>query len=309
MSQSYISNIPIILWSSAILVAGACSSHYSETQSKNLARVGDQYLTIEQARQAIPAAIYREDSTYALQQYRQQWIEEQLLLKEANAVGLDDQKAVQSKIKNAREEILRDALRAYVISTEVDSTITDQEVESYFNAHKKHFVLQEPYVQFRHMQTPSITDARAAQQALRDSMAWEEVARQYSANPKNAIKESKRFYPLSMALADIDIMQRYLGSISVGDISAIQRLNGTYHFVQLTGRREQGSPPDLAWLRDEVRERLLLEKRQRKFNSFLKNLYLKAESDNEIESYNVLSTQTNPKNSTQDTLESNSTDE
>lgn len=292
-----------------ILVSSACNSHYSEKQSKNLARVGNQYLTIDQAKQAIPASVFQEDSAYALEQYRQQWIEEQLLLREANKVGIGDQRTVQAKIQNAREEILREALQTYVISTEVDSSITDQEVQNYFNAHKKHFILQEPYVQFRHLQTPSITDARAAKQALRDSVSWEKVARQYGVDSTWVVKESKRFYPLSMALADIDIMQSYLGFMNVNDISAIQRVNGLYHFVQLTGKREEGSHPDLEWLADDIKNQLLLDKRQRKFKSFLKNLYLKAESDNEIESYNVLPTQTNPKNSTQDTLESNSTDE
>lgn len=292
-----------------ILAFTACGSQYPEKQSQNLARVGDQYLTVEEAKQAIPASLYREDSTYALQQYREQWIEEQLLLREANELALGEQRAVQRKIKGAREEILRDALRAYIVSSEVDSIITDQEAQKYFDTHKKHFVLEEPYVRFRHLQTPSITDARVAKEALRDSVAWEQVARKYGVESEKAIKESKRFYPLSMALAGIDIMQDYLGSINIDDISAIQRVDGVYHFVQLTDKREEGSSPDLDWLMDDIKNQLLLDKRQRKFKSFLKNLYLKAESDNEMESYNVLSTQTNPKNSTQDTLESNSTDE
>ncbi|MCW9706308.1 peptidyl-prolyl cis-trans isomerase [Fodinibius salsisoli] len=293
-----------------ILSLSACRGQYStDTESQNLARVDSQYLTVEQAKQDIPSSFYQEDSLYALQQYREQWIQEQLLLKEANRLGVEDREAVQKKIKQARTEILQEALRAYIMSSEVDSTITEQEAQNYFNNHKNHFTLQEPYVQFRHLQTQNITDARTAKQALRDSISWKVVAQKYTSNPKKAVQKSQRYLPLSMALADIEIMQTYLGTIDIGAISAIQRVNGMYHFVQLTDRREEGSSPDLDWLMDEIKNLLILEKRQRKFNSYLKNLYLKAESDNEIASYNVLSTQTNPKNSTQDTLESNSTDE
>lgn len=298
------------MWMSAVIfLVSGCGNPDPEETSEHLARVGNQYLTIQQAKKDIPSFIYQQDSITALKQYRKQWIHEQLLLGQAHKFELEQQQAVQQKIKQARQEVLKEAVKTFIISSEVDSTISDEEARNYFNAHKNHFVLQEPYVQFRHVQAQNIEDARAAKQALRDSASWQEVAQQYAINPKQALSKSKRYFPLSMALAEVEIMQQYLETINIGDISAIQRANGIYHFVELTDRRAKGESPDLNWLMDEIKSRILMEKRQRKFNSYLKNLYLSAESDNEITSYNVLSTRTNSKNSTVDTLESNSTDE
>jgi hypothetical protein len=290
-------------------VLSGCGSHQSESGPQNLARVGNQYLTIQQAKKEIPSFIYKQDSISALSQYRKQWIHEQLLLKEADKFELEQQQPVQDKIKQARQEVLKQALKTHIVTTEVDSTIAEQKIREYYDTHKKHFILQEPYVQFRHLQASNIQDARAARQALRDSLSWQEVAQMYAINPQQAISESNRYLPLSMAVSNINIMQSYLETIPVGNISAIQRANGVYHFVQLTDRRAGGEAPELSWLKDEIKSQMLREKRQRKFNSYLKNLYLSAESDNEITSYNVLSTQTNSKNSTVDTLERNSTDE
>lgn len=298
--------ISIVLGALILLSVSACNNHGPKDPGTALARVGNQYLTLEEARKAIPDFMYQRDSTAALTQYREQWIQEQLVLLQANKLNLQQHPSIREKLKQARKEILREAVRKQVMITQVDTTITDEEARTYFENHKEHFILTEPYVQFRHLALKEIADARAAQLALGGGTPWKEVVQKYAPNPDEAQRRARRYWPLSLALKDIEVMHNYLQSLEVGEVSAIQRVNGLYHFVQLTGRRPKGAHPDLTWIMSEVKNWIVRDKRQRKFSSYLKNLYLKAKSDNEIETFNVLPTQANVKKSTPDTLERNS---
>lgn len=281
-----------------------CNPVPDEKKEAALARVGNEMLTVKEARAQIPEFMLEEDSVEALRSYRKSWIEKRLMLQEAARLQLSQRQEIQAKMKEARNEVLTQALKDVVISDfEEGLVITDEEARNYYQAHKDQFILNERFVRFRHMVAPDIGSARAAKRELMQAVSWPEVARKYSINPETKIAEAEQFWPISMAAADIDIMNRYLQIIGQTEISPIQRVGGNYHFVQLMESRAKGEHPDLDWLTTQIKDWLTLDKRRRHFSSYVKNLYLKAQSNNEIETYNVLPTNSNPKSSSVDTLE------
>ncbi len=308
MSRINISNIIFTAFLSVLMVA--CQRPAPTEKEDTLARVGNKYLTVEQAQSAVPDFLLQQDSIGTLTKYRDEWIRQQVLLQEANRLGLAQESEVQRKLQKAREEVLREALREFVVgSQQQDLTVTDEEARAYYQAHKNQFVLDEEFVQFRHMRARTLKQARAAKQDLLQAVSWPEVAQDYAIDPKRAIEDSDQYWPISMALSDISIMNRYLNIIGQNEISPIQRVNGVYHFVQLIDSRAKGELPDLEWLMEKIKDQMLLNKQRRNFSSYVKNLYLKAKSNNEVETFNVLPTQPNPKTTFEDTLESDSTNE
>lgn len=288
----------------------SCIRSPSENSNNSLARVGEEYLTVQEAKKLIPGFIIKQDSINALKRYREKWIQDQILLQEAYRLGLDQKEEVQSKLNKARKEILRQALKDYIIgSLEGDDSVSDQEAQSYYQAHQSKFALDEEFVRFRHMRARTSKDARAAKRDLLYAVPWKEVAQKYSIDPESVIKEAGKFWPLSMAANNIDVMNRYLHVIGQMEISPIQRVDGVYHFVQLLESRAKGEHPDLDWLIEQIKDWMILNKRHRHFKSYVKNLYLKARSNNEIESFNVLPVNPNQKSTVSDTLEITPTDE
>lgn len=302
-----LSNIIFRIFSCVLLIS--CQQVSQEPAKNALARVGNNYLTIEQATEEIPDFILKEDSVQAIKRYRDNWIREQLLLQEANRLGLGNKPEIQQKIKKAREEILRQALKDYVVASQQDQQISDEQARTYYQANKEKFVLEEDLVKFRHMRTNTLTEARNARQDLLDGVPWPEVARKYAIDPSTAISESDQYWPISIAAQGIGIMNRYLNVIGRSEISPIQRVNGVYHFVQLMDIQPKGNHPNLDWLMEEIKGWMILNKRRRNFSSFVQNLYLKAESNNEVETFNVLSPKPNLNRSLQDTLENNTPNE
>lgn len=288
----------------------SCTSPAPQNRDNTLARVGNEYLTLEEARSSVPEFLLRQDSIGTLKKYRDDWIQQQIILQEAQRLGLSKNEEVKRKLRKAREEVLRKALKDYVVGSNQDKLkVTDEEARNYYQANKEQFVLDEEFVQFRHLRARTLKEARAAKKDLLGGVPWPEVAREYAIDAESAIENSGQFWPLSMALSEISIMNRYLNIIGQNEISPIQRVNGVYHFVQLIESRAEGEIPDLDWLLNKIKDWMKLNKQRQNFSSYVKNLYLKAKSNNEVETFNVLPTTTNQNSTLEDTLESKSTDE
>ncbi|MDZ7714940.1 MAG: peptidyl-prolyl cis-trans isomerase [Balneolaceae bacterium] len=286
---------------------GGCNSNGRDSDAKELARVGNEYLTLDEAINEIPEFVLSQDSIKALSDYREKWIERQIVLQEAQRLQLAQSEEVRKRIQKAEEEILKQALKEAILQKFNNNLkISDQEAQNYYQAHKDQFILNERFVKFRHIETNDLESARAARRDLARGISWPEVARDYSINPEAAIRSSEQYWPISIALSDLDIMNDYLRRIGHTERSVIRRIGENYHFVQLMDSRAAGEHPDLDWLIEQIKEWLVLDKRNRHFSSYVKNLYLKAQSNNEITIYNVLKKNTsNISNEKTDTLESN----
>lgn len=288
----------------------SCSDTESVEGDQVLARVGNERLTLDDARNQIPGFVFNEDSVVALTQYRDEWIQKKVLLQEADRINLAQQRSIQEKMQNAHQEVLVEGLKDYVIKDyEEDLQVSDEEARSYYQANKNQFILNEEFVRFRHVETEDMVSARAAKRELMQGIEWPEVARKYSIDPETKIRQSEQYWPISMALADYNILNHYLSLIGNTEISQIERINGNYHFVQLRDTRAEGEHPELDWLIEQIKDWLLLRKKKRHFSSYVKNLYLKAQSNNEVEIFNILPETDNQNSVINDTLQTNSTNE
>lgn len=284
MSKFKIYLLPVLL-----LMTACSEGGYQSSQSVLLARVGNHYLTLQEARAAVPDFMMQQDSLKALQSYRKEWIQQKLLLQKANELQLSGQEAIQRRLQNNREQILTNALRQVLLSQyDASTVISDEEALSYYKNNKEQFILKERYVQFRHVSTDSIKYARAARQELLSETPWPEVARLYSENAQQQIKQAQKYRPQSTVFSNYPVLKQYIAELDSGQISPVRHLKGAYHFVQLIGSREAGETAKPEWILKQLKEWIMLEKKQQFFNSYVKNLYLNAMEHNEIELYNVL---------------------
>lgn len=268
------------------LISCTRKSQYSEPA---LARVGSAFLTISEARDGIPEHIFMQDSIEAYNKYRDDWIEQQIILQDAYRLRVHRQPEILNRLDKLKEDFLAKAAQEYILGElEPELQVSDEEARAYYQENKESFVLEERYVRYRHLIASTLSDAQNARQDLLGGVEWEIVANDYSINPEVALRESNRFWPESIAAGDVNILNRYLQVIGLSEITVIERVGSQYHFVQLMEERAKGDHPDLDWLIDQIKEWLILEKRRRAFNTYVKNLYLQAQANNEIETFNVL---------------------
>lgn len=270
-----------------------------------LAEVNGSVLTTEEAKAGIPTSEFLSDSVLAYNNFIEKWIEKQLILQESERLKISDSPEIKKRIERARQDMIAISFQETVLNNlNKEISVTDEEVQDYYQQNKNQFLLDERYIRFRHLIASSLSDAQNAKRDLMQGHTWERVAQNYSLQSEMVIKNASRFWPESNALKEFDILNRYLRLIGVTEISIIENINGKYHFVQLLEEKAVGEHPDLEWLLIQIKEWLILEKKRIAYNTYVKNLYLAAEANNEIRTYNVLPNNIN-KEITSDSLNSN----
>ncbi|MDZ7806909.1 MAG: peptidyl-prolyl cis-trans isomerase [Gracilimonas sp.] len=279
--------INFILFITFILLAFQACQPKNGDDTVILAEVGNQVLTQSEAISSIPVNSLATDSTLALKKYTEDWVRRQVILQEADRLNFMNRRDVRERMQRVQDEFILQAVQDYIISEfEDDLSVSELEARNYYQQNKDKFTLDEQYVQYRHVITESISESQNAKRELLRGTDWETVAKRYSKYPDLKIRESQKFWPISISGGDINMLNRYLRVIGPSEISPIYRSGNEYHFVQLIDERPEGDHPDLDWLIEQIREWLTLEKRKRAFNTYVKNLYLQAQANNEIKIYN-----------------------
>ena len=266
----------------------ACEKLQPGQESEIIASVAGSDLTVEEAINSVPEFYLKQDSIQALLQYRDQWIQDQVTAEHAKSIGIQDTEAYQKRLEQLENDLLESMLReAIVAENSSDISVSDEEAQQYYQNNRDQFLMNERYVRFRHLTTRTRADAENANRDLMNGVEWEEIVENYSLDPDYQKEFSERFWPENMVLTDLPQLREYLSYIGITERSPIAYENGNFHLLQLTAEKTESEYPDLNWLIPQIKEWLRVEKSRRMVNGYLRNLYLQAESNNEIESVNV----------------------
>jgi hypothetical protein len=280
-------NIRITIISILLGLIG-CTSNVRSTDDEVVAKVAGKSLTIGEAKQMIPPFIMHQDSINAIQSYANQWVQKQVALEHARRIGIHNTDQFYRKMQSYEEQILNTLLREHILESNLDKIeVTHDEALTYYQSYREQLTFNEPFVRFRIISTQTRTDAESANIDLINGNEWEEILNRYSINPEYQLRQSTQFWPISLAASDLPVINQNLRTLGLTERSSIHYDGNYYHLVQLMEERTVDEYPDLDWLIPQISEWLKLEKSRRITNAYLRNLYLQADSNNEIELRNV----------------------
>ncbi len=267
-----------------VFLNNSCSSSSGTPNQTIVAAVGNSQLTLQQALDDIPSFRLQADTLSAVLAYANQWVESQVSVDHAKRIGIPNTEIYRTKLSSYQNELLKSLLKDYVIETHAEELeVNLTEAQNYYQTYREQFVFDEKYVRYRHITTRTRTEAENANRDLISGLPWEEIVEQYSTNPEFQLRQSTLYIPLSMALTDLPPVHQNLQYLGITERSPIHFVNGQYHLVQLLDEKTEGEYPDLEWLIPQIQEWLMMEKTRRITNAYLRNLYLQAEANNEIE--------------------------
>lgn len=271
-----------------LLLAAGCTSKPQSSGDTVIASVDGTYLYLEDALNSIPPFVFEEDSAGAIQTFAEQWVRKQVSLQHAERVGVSQTEEFRKKMDRFHDQALEAQLKEYILrENQGEIGVTREEAQNYYQANRDRFMLDETYFQYRHLTTRTRTEANDANREIANGVSWEEVVRKYSVDPDLQLRQSTMYWPESLAAADIPALNEYLSIMGITERSPVHFYEGQYHFVQLMDIKSEGEYPELEWLIPQIREWLALEKSRRITNAYIRNLYLQAEANNEIELANV----------------------
>ncbi|TAE00429.1 MAG: hypothetical protein EAZ97_05855 [Bacteroidetes bacterium] len=114
----------------------------SENKGRKIARVYDTFLYENEIKSLHSNSKSKDDSIALVEKYIKSWIREQLLLKEAQEKQVDFTE-IDQRAKDYRDQLLLYAYQKKLIEQNLDSTISDSELETYYTQFKENFKLNE----------------------------------------------------------------------------------------------------------------------------------------------------------------------
>ncbi|MCK5823402.1 MAG: hypothetical protein KAG95_05320 [Bacteroidales bacterium] len=130
-------------------------SRYKDTESeKPIASVYDKNLYSSELKEVIPNNLTEEDSISFIKNYIDNWMIKQLLLKKAELNLPDEQKDLSKLLDDYRTTLLVYKYEQQLINQKMDTVVTDEEINSYYEEHAGEFKLRTNIVKVIYVKVP-----------------------------------------------------------------------------------------------------------------------------------------------------------
>jgi parvulin-like peptidyl-prolyl isomerase len=267
MIRNYLLYILLILLPSTVLIISGCSSK-SDTKGNVVAQVNAAQITNSELESAIPEGSSAEVKIALKRNLMEKWIEEEIFYQVALGEGLSLSEQEMALVKNYERRLL---IQKY-IDTQLSQNyrILDQEVEDYYNKHKREFVWEEETVHIIHLVLEN--DDREIQTEIRQSKDLLAVIKKNFLDQQSTPERPVGDLGYQKLSEFPSTIQRRIRNLKTGNVSGPIKTIYGYHYIQLLDYQKEGAIKDLDLARDEIYMRLQVKKRNEEIASIKQNL-------------------------------------
>ncbi|MDO9511804.1 MAG: hypothetical protein Q7J34_08595 [Bacteroidales bacterium] len=129
-------------------MASSCSWFDSKLRPNEriLARANKDYLYESAITDLVPPGTPTADSTAMVKSFIENWIRDRLIINEAEKNLADDKKDFSKQLENYRNSLLTYSFENDIINKNLDTLITESEIENYYEQNKDNFILKDNIV-------------------------------------------------------------------------------------------------------------------------------------------------------------------
>ncbi|WP_435577790.1 peptidyl-prolyl cis-trans isomerase [Gilvibacter sp.] len=249
----------------AALAMTSCDFLTRELPSEPVARVNDSYLFKEDLTNLIQPNTSAEDSILIVTNYINRWATQQLLIDQARLNLSETQLATYDQlVDDYKADLYTKGYKNAVVSKQLDSSITEQTYQQYFEKNKESFVLKERLLKLRYVYVGE------------EFNATDEVAdhlKEFDTEAKEALEEIafqfKRYYLNDSTWVRQDALLSEIPLIAVktnaeklkkSNFVRLQDSIGVY-LIQVQDALEKGDDAPLEYVRPTIQQ-IILNKRK-----------------------------------------------
>lgn len=253
-----------------------------------VARVYDKYLYPSDLQGHIPSELNREDSIRISRRLIEEWIRNQLLLKQAEIQLPEDMKDVEKQVEEYRTSLLIFKYKQNLLSSNLDSLISENEISNYYKDNSSNYVLEGDIVRVTYLKIPAssprISEVRRWYRSDREENIEElrkycmEYAEIYSINDSTWYSFTELIAGTPLRIDNPSSYLNYNRNIETSD-------NDYYYFIRILDRMKEGELKPLSMVKDNIRS-VLINKRKLEYIQDLENtVYRDGISRNNVEIY------------------------
>jgi hypothetical protein len=153
----------VLLCSLSLPACGWFGGGTPEKKGKLIAQVGEAKLYDQDLIGLIPQGTSKADSAEMAKNYRQTWLRRQLMVQEAGKATKIDERDLERKLQEYRQDLMLYAYEKEYLRKNLDTTITDKEIQEYYEKNAANFELKQNIVKARLIKTAKDTTKRATE--------------------------------------------------------------------------------------------------------------------------------------------------
>jgi len=136
-----------------------------------VARVGNEKLYLSEVNRYIPDFIAPEDSAALVQQYINSWATQMLYLQAAADSLSEEDVDVSAELEDYRRSLIRYRYEQHYIANHLDTLVTDEQIQAYYESHQDAFLLERPLLRVRFADVMADSPSR---DAIKETLALDE---------------------------------------------------------------------------------------------------------------------------------------
>lgn len=136
----------------SLFVFFSCGKESITNEADAIARVNNVYLYASDLENLVPAGTPKKDSIAIVKDFINRWATQQLLIDNANTnISKSKKKELDELINQYKIDLYSKAYLEQLVLTKIDTVITSEEIEKYYNTNKNNFKANSPLVKLRYI--------------------------------------------------------------------------------------------------------------------------------------------------------------
>ena len=268
------------------LAVAACNT--GTDRAELIAEIAGRQLTWKELTEVIPDNSTAEDSAALADHYIQDWITKQLIISKAEAGLPEELQSFEEMIENYRSSLLIYAFEQEWVRQKLDTIVSDQEIEAYYNENEKNFQLKDYILKVKF--TALAADSKNINQVRKlfnstkpeDLVKWEQlcvdIGASYFFNEEDWMMWDEFIKQAPLEVYDIE------GFLKKKKTVEFEKDNNLY-LISVVDYQLTGSKSPLSFERDKIRSMIINKRKLALLDTMRKDLYAKAQQDGEINLY------------------------
>jgi hypothetical protein len=243
-----------------------------DASQQPLARIDDRTLTLEDVRARLDSS--RGVTAAQVGEYTRRWINDEILYREAVRRGLDNTDHVRSQLEEVRRQLAINALLQEEVYSDKLQQASSDDVAQYYNAHSKEFMLSTDVALVSYMLFRDRDPANAFRAMVLKGTPWGQAVTQVQADLQQSSQLTARIdstYYTQNTLLPAELWRVAAAATRLEPSFPIRTNEGSYVLIVWKLSR-QGQGADLAYVENEIRSRLTIERRRRALTALVETL-------------------------------------
>lgn len=269
------------------LVIISCKN-FGDSKGEPIAKAYDKYLYASDLEGLVPKNTHGNDSISIVKAFIDQWQHEQVILHQAESNVDIDNKSIEDQLASYKMSLIRFEYEQELIRQKLDTVVSDQEVQKFYDDNKDNFQLKKPILKVSYIKLPENAPKVSMVKKLFSSKDMRDV----DLLEKYCFKYSPNFSLMDTAWHYVDDLEKTLpiSRISENNYNNLNRIfeisdNNALYLIILRDSKFRDSLSPIAFEKDNIKNLILNQRKLALINQMEKEIFDEALKNNELEIY------------------------